>query len=174
LLGASDATIDDAMEFADPMVLRGLAYQLTSDPQIAATTPVEGARSGFSARTDLGKEESALVRRKAAEFLKSYRDSGAEELGIGPVDRLPTSIALTMGNEPDSIDLWLEELALDPWARGLEWSREPTQRREDFSVTVIGAGMGGLNAAIQLKRAGIPFTIIEKNHGVGGTWYENR
>jgi 4-hydroxyacetophenone monooxygenase len=79
-----------------------------------------------------------------------------------------------MGNEPDSIDLWLEELALDPWARGLEWSREPTQRREDFSVTVIGAGMGGLNAAIQLKRAGIPFTIIEKNHGVGGTWYENR
>ena len=76
--------------------------------------------------------------------------------------------------EPDAIDLWLEELALNPWARGLEWSREPTQRREDFSVTIIGAGMGGLNAAIQLKRAGIPFSVVEKNSGVGGTWYENR
>ena len=41
-------------------------------------------------------------------------------------------------------------------------------------MTVIGAGMGGLNAALQLKRAGIPFTVIEKNAGVGGTWYENR
>jgi 4-hydroxyacetophenone monooxygenase len=41
-------------------------------------------------------------------------------------------------------------------------------------VAVIGAGMGGLNVALQLKRAGIPFTVLEKNAGVGGTWYENR
>ena len=33
---------------------------------------------------------------------------------------------------------------------------------------------GGLNAAIQLKRSGIPFTVIEKNADVGGTWFENR
>ena len=41
-------------------------------------------------------------------------------------------------------------------------------------MTVIGAGLGGLNAALMLKRAGIPYTVIEKNSGVGGTWYENR
>ena len=34
--------------------------------------------------------------------------------------------------------------------------------------------MGGLNAAVQLKHAGIDFTVIEKNSGVGGTWFENR
>ena len=54
-------------------------------------------------------------------------------------------MALTIGAElePDSIELWLEELALNPWARGLEWSQEPApQRLEDFSVTVIGAGNG--------------------------------
>src|SRR5262249_32890066 len=28
--------------------------------------------------------------------------------------------------------------------------------------------------ALQLKRAGIPYTVIEKNSGVGGTWFENR
>jgi 4-hydroxyacetophenone monooxygenase len=27
---------------------------------------------------------------------------------------------------------------------------------------------------VHLKRAGIPYTVIEKNSGVGGTWYENR
>ena len=46
--------------------------------------------------------------------------------------------------------------------------------RTGFSVTVIGAGMGGLNAALMLKRAGIPYTVIEKNSGVGGTWWETR
>ncbi|HXC75970.1 MAG TPA: NAD(P)/FAD-dependent oxidoreductase, partial [Candidatus Acidoferrum sp.] len=43
-----------------------------------------------------------------------------------------------------------------------------------FSVVVIGAGIGGLNAAVHLERAGISFTVLEKNSGVGGTWYENR
>ena len=176
LLEASDATIEDAAEYGDPMVLRGLIYQLTGDPELAVAAPGAGARRGFASRAELSEEDSARVRRKTAEFLKAYRDSGAGEIAIGPADRLPKSMALTMGSEPEpeSIELWLEELALDPWARGLEWSREPTQQREDFSVTIIGAGMGGLNAAIQLKRAGIPFSVIEKNDGVGGTWYENR
>ncbi len=71
--------------------------------------------------------------------------------------------------------LYLEELSLDPWARGLEWKTPPPQDRlEAFNVIVIGGGLGGLNAAIQLKRAGIPFTVIEKNADVGGTWFENR
>jgi 4-hydroxyacetophenone monooxygenase len=34
--------------------------------------------------------------------------------------------------------------------------------------------MGGLNAAVLLARAGISFTVIEKNADVGGTWFENR
>ena len=176
LLGASDATIDDATAHGDPMVLRGLIYQLTGDEEIAATTPVVRRGGGLFGGLTLDEEDAALVRRKAAEFLKSYRDRGAGDLGIGPAERLLTSMTLTIGSDPetDALDLWLEELALNPWARGLEWSREPTPRREDFSVTVIGAGMGGLNAAIQLKRAGIPFSVIEKNDGVGGTWYENR
>ncbi len=33
--------------------------------------------------------------------------------------------------------------------------------------------MGGLNAAVQLEHAGIDFVVLEKNTGVGGTWFEN-
>ena len=40
-------------------------------------------------------------------------------------------------------------------------------------VVVIGAGMSGLLAGIRLQQAGIPFTIVEKNADVGGTWFEN-
>ncbi len=44
---------------------------------------------------------------------------------------------------------------------------------EDFKVVIIGTGVAGLCAAIRLQGAGIPFTVIEKNDEVGGTWYEN-
>ena len=41
-------------------------------------------------------------------------------------------------------------------------------------VVVIGCGMGGILAGIRLKQAGLPFTIVDKNGGPGGTWWENR
>ncbi len=41
-------------------------------------------------------------------------------------------------------------------------------------VLIVGAGMSGLLAGIRLKQAGVPFTIVEKNPEVGGTWYENQ
>ena len=43
----------------------------------------------------------------------------------------------------------------------------------DFPVVVIGCGEAGLLAGIRLKEAGVPFTIIEKDAGVGGTWWQN-
>jgi 4-hydroxyacetophenone monooxygenase len=45
---------------------------------------------------------------------------------------------------------------------------------EGFEVIIVGAGVSGLCAAINLKKAGIPFTIIEKSETVGGTWWDNR
>ena len=46
--------------------------------------------------------------------------------------------------------------------------------RDAFPVVVIGCGQSGLLAGIRLGEAGIPYTIVEKNAGVGGTWWENR
>ena len=45
---------------------------------------------------------------------------------------------------------------------------------DGFEVLIVGAGVSGLCAAINLKRAGIPFTILEKSATVGGTWWDNR
>lgn len=42
------------------------------------------------------------------------------------------------------------------------------------SVAVIGAGFGGIAAAVELRRAGIPFTVFERSAGPGGTWWDNR
>jgi 4-hydroxyacetophenone monooxygenase len=41
-------------------------------------------------------------------------------------------------------------------------------------VLVIGAGLSGIVMGYRLRQAGLPFTIVEKNTGPGGTWFENR
>ncbi|MBI3801039.1 MAG: FAD-dependent oxidoreductase [Deltaproteobacteria bacterium] len=45
---------------------------------------------------------------------------------------------------------------------------------DGFEVLIIGAGVSGLCAAINLQRAGIPFTILEKSTRLGGIWRDNR
>jgi 4-hydroxyacetophenone monooxygenase len=178
LVAATDEQIDDAVGYADPMALRGLLYQLTGDETVAATKV--GAVRGYTGGNAVGltdPDDIALLRERAAAFLKSYRDAGAGPLTIGPAGRLPRSLALAGGvpQLPDEdVELWIEELGLDPWARGLTWEQRPPERLARFSAIVVGAGMGGLNAAAQLLHAGIDVTVLEKNSGVGGTWYENR
>jgi len=127
LLEASDLEIEDAVLHADPMVLRGLLYQLTGDESIAATEVVSSVHgihtaSGLAHRTDV-----VLLQSKATEFLKSYRDQGAEDIPIGSQERLQRSLALTAGEDiPDrDMPMWLEDLALHPWTRGLDWPEQP-------------------------------------------------
>jgi cation diffusion facilitator CzcD-associated flavoprotein CzcO len=37
-------------------------------------------------------------------------------------------------------------------------------------VCIIGAGLGGLLAAVSLKKRGIPFQILDAGRQVGGIW----
>src|SRR6478735_9604170 len=49
-----------------------------------------------------------------------------------------------------------------------------SRRRPSPRVVIIGAGFGGLAAAVALRRRGIDdLTIIERSDGVGGTWRRN-
>jgi 4-hydroxyacetophenone monooxygenase len=177
LLEATDEQIERAVAHAEPMVLRGLLYQLTGDEEVAATRSTVDPRGLQTAMMVADEADVALLRRKAAAFLRAHRDAGGGPVDIGSRERLRRSIPLTLGGDIDDseFELWLEELALDPWARSLTFSDEERPARlDDFSVTVIGAGVGGLNIALMLKRAGIRFQVFEKNAGVGGTWWETR
>jgi 4-hydroxyacetophenone monooxygenase len=180
LRGATDQQIVDAVSCADPILLRGLLYGLTGDEEVAAI-PDELAGSDFRGPQPaiIDPEHSHFLRRKAAEFLIDFRDSGGKA-GQLPDERLRRAMELTVGSRlpDDELGLWVEQMGLDPMARSFQWpeDREPPspEQRARYLVLVIGAGMGGLNAAMQLKRAGIPYVLVEKNGAVGGTWYENR
>jgi 4-hydroxyacetophenone monooxygenase len=128
LLGASDATIEDAVTYADPMVLRGILHQLTGDQSVADMEVALVSGGLFDVGTVTDPADLAMIRAKAAAMLKSHRDSGAGEMSSGPPERLRRSLSLTAGQEiPESdMGLWTEQLALDPWSRGLDWSAPHT------------------------------------------------
>jgi cyclohexanone monooxygenase len=48
-------------------------------------------------------------------------------------------------------------------------------RRAPIRVAIIGAGLGGIAAAVKLRRrTSATFVIYEQSAGVGGTWFDNR
>lgn len=42
---------------------------------------------------------------------------------------------------------------------------------DDFRVAIIGAGIAGLTAALELADAGVDYQIFDRHDEVGGTWY---
>src|SRR6185437_16910410 len=106
----------------DPMVLRGLLYQLTGDYELKDLALKKVRVGRIETVVPATDDDVAMVRRKAVEFLKAYRDAGAGPIGYGPRERLPESLSLIVGQaiRPEAVELMVEETALDPWVRELK------------------------------------------------------
>ena len=121
----------------------------------------------------MSEEDKATVRKIALEVIAGYRDRGCPEPEpIGP--ELLQEMMQWLVCEPvpsEYVPMLLEEMELD--GRDSRAARSTRKPADDFPVVVIGCGESGLLAGIRLKEAGIPFTIVEKNAGVGGTWWQN-
>ena len=62
-------------------------------------------------------------------------------------------------------------------AAGMGYELEPTADAAiaaDKTAIVIGGGVSGICAGIELGKLGIDYTLFEKNEDFGGTWFENR
>jgi 4-hydroxyacetophenone monooxygenase len=69
--------------------------------------------------------------------------------------------------------LMREEMGFVP--REARWSRPPSdQALAQHHVLIVGAGVCAIALAVALGHLGIPYTIVEKNAELGGTWYVNR
>ncbi|MGZ4673952.1 MAG: flavin-containing monooxygenase, partial [Ilumatobacteraceae bacterium] len=120
----------------------------------------------------MSEEDKAAVRKIALEVIADYRDRGCPEPDPVSAELLHEMMQwLVCEPVPEEyVPMVLEEMELD----GRDARRVPPAGSADgFPVVVIGCGESGLLAGIRLKEAGIPFTMVEKNSGVGGTWYQN-
>ena len=119
----------------------------------------------------------ADMREALADVLSDYASSGRPLPIELPSYLLPRMLKACTGQDvpPEYFPMVDEEMDLagtDP--KTVHWRTTPDPKRlADFKVLIVGAGFSGVGMGIKLKEAGIPFTIIEKNDEVGGTWYEN-
>ena len=126
----------------------------------------------------MSDEMQAEVRRRALPLIAAYRDAGCI-LAPPPSTEVFHEMMefLACGNvSADVMPMFLEDLHLDGTDVGaITWAGEISDDvRADAHTVVIGCGEAGLLAGIRLAQAGLPFTIVEKNGGPGGTWWENR
>src|SRR5262245_121254 len=172
-----DATIARALESASVPTLMMSLVHLTGDTSLLRG-PIRPGRAVMGETTGgLTPEQKAEVRRGALEVLRAYRDRGCT-LPPPPSPESVRAVMSFMVGEPvpdEYAPMFLEEMELDGRdQRATNFAAVPVERRHGFRVLVIGAGMSGILAAIRLEQAGIPYTVVEKNPAVGGTWYENR
>ncbi len=74
---------------------------------------------------------------------------------------------------PEYAPLMREEMGFV--ARDARWTKTPSNETlVQQHVLIVGAGVCAVALGVALGRLGIPYTIVEKNDELGGTWYINR
>jgi 4-hydroxyacetophenone monooxygenase len=171
----SDEEIAEALlDVSVPTLLLSLVH-MSGDPSIIRGRLRPAGLFLNEVQGYMTEEDKEEARALALEVIRDYRDRGCPEPEpISPELLHEMMTWLVCEDVPEEyVPLLLEEMELDGRdARRVEPVGDAADRAA-FPVVVIGCGQSGLLAGIRLQEAGIPFTIVEKNAGVGGTWWEN-
>lgn len=174
-IDADDAAIRAVLEASEvPPLLAAVAYCTGDLSLLRAEFRPDPARL-LEPEAGIDPAQIEAARQAAATALARFRDRGSVPAAPPGEEVLRQIFEFLIGPMTDRYQAVLtEELApegTDP--RAPAWSKDDIAPDVAFEVALIGAGMSGLLAAHRLQQAGIPFTIFEKNHDVGGTWFEN-
>ena len=122
----------------------------------------------------MSEDDKARARAAALPAIVDYRDRGCPPLAPLPAELVKEMLdwAATEPVDDDNLALVLEELDLDGADPRRPAALDPALAA-DFPVIIIGCGESGILAGLRLQQAGVPFAIVEKNDGPGGTWWEN-
>ncbi|MEO6468732.1 MAG: NAD(P)/FAD-dependent oxidoreductase, partial [Acidimicrobiia bacterium] len=171
----SDAEIAEALlDVSIPTLMMSMVH-MANDPEIIRGRLKPEGLFLNEVQGYMSEDAKAEVRALALEVIREYRDRGCPEPEPISAELLHEMMTWLVCEEVPSeyVPMMLEEMELDGTdARQVNVPLDPAAR-DAFPVVVIGCGQSGLLAGIRLKEAGIPFTIVEKNAGVGGTWWEN-
>jgi len=161
----------EAVRVANLPTLTMVLFQLTGE-QRWLEDPYRPSRSAGLGPNDSGgfpREVADEIRRCAVSAVMAWSRGTPAAVPFPDPDLLRRMLSICMAEEiPDEYErLMREEMGLVPAV-----VPEPLQPG-DFSVLIIGAGISGIIAAVRLRKLGIPFVILERNHEVGGVWLTN-
>jgi 4-hydroxyacetophenone monooxygenase len=161
------AALADALQEANlPTLIATLAH-ITGDDRWLSERYRPTAGRGVDDNDDGGLPEAVQneVRSAARDILMAGTPPGAQ---APTPQRLARIFSIAVGEPvgPEYGMLLRHEMGFEPLA--------PAESRTTMHVAIVGAGASGLAAAVELERAGIGYTIFDKNCDSGGTWFENR
>ena len=173
----TDAAIAAALEDASGPALLCALVHMTGDVSWIRGKWQPVMASPTSIQSGLTDEELAELRAAALPAIAAFRETGCHpvELSRDVLREMMTFLACKPLSDRLQ-ELFFFDLGFDGVDRGaITWGGEVDDAlKADSHVIVVGAGMAGIQAGIRLTQAGLPFTIVEKNAGPGGTWWENR
>jgi 4-hydroxyacetophenone monooxygenase len=110
-----------------------------------------------------------------AAVLKLYEHGEPKPVIADPGNELMLKMMrVTLGENVASeyAPLMREEMGFIP--RDARWRMRPSDELSQQHVLIVGAGVCAIALGVALGRLGIPYTIVEKEDEIGGTWYVNR
>jgi 4-hydroxyacetophenone monooxygenase len=160
------AFVRRAVEMADQMALRMALLQLTGDEAFE----VPHAQEEMSEA-----QRKAWLVDRATEWL--LENAGPRELPEPPEAKLRqmmdmASGAPKMGDMEFNCRRDLTSFKQFPYM--VHWTDKKPKLPEGFKVAVIGSGMAGVIAGVQLDLLDLPYTIYERRSEPGGVWSTNR
>ncbi|HWE56251.1 MAG TPA: NAD(P)/FAD-dependent oxidoreductase [Acidimicrobiales bacterium] len=171
---SSDEEIAEALlDVSIPTLMLSLVH-MSGDPELIRGRLKPAGLFLNEVQGFMSEEDKAEARALALPIIADYRDRGCPEPEPISGQLLQEMMSWIACEEVplEYVPMLMEEMELDG-ADARRTGEAVADGRSDFPVVVIGCGESGLLAGVRLKEAGIPFTIIEKNAGPGGTWYEN-
>jgi 4-hydroxyacetophenone monooxygenase len=172
-----DAAIAAALgDVSIPALLCSLVH-MTGDPSWVRDLTLERGALSSDFQSGLSEEARLEICLRAVPAIAAYRDDGCRSHELSP-ELLLEMMSFLAGRPVQGriVPMMFEDMQFDGAdARTIRWGDEaPADARAASPVVVIGCGLSGILAGIRLSQAGLPFTIIDKNLGPGGTWWENR
>lgn len=169
-----ETILREALKEADIAPMLMVLVQLTGDLSIMHKV-APFIRGAWSFQEQVPEELKQEVRDRLVDALRKQVALN-QEPAIPNSEILVQMMSVAVGQKvPEAyVPLLREEMQFDEKkSRVIQWQVDKSVNAAPISAIVIGAGLAGVCAAIQLKQAGVPFIIVEKNSDVGGTWFEN-
>jgi len=170
---AEEQVFTEAVAVANIPTLLMVLVQMTGETHWldAPYTPHRQTGMGDNDTGGLTEEHQREVREAALEAILSWRAGRPVAMPNPSPEMLVRMLSVAMAEDVPAEygEFTAAQLGQTPFL-----DHEPYPLPEGFRVLIIGAGVSGLCAAINLQMAGVPFEVIERNSTVGGVWWENK
>ena len=166
------AAIDEA---SVPALLMSMVH-MTGDLGILDELPGPYLLIAMDLQGAMSEPDKRAVRERAFDVVRDYRERGCPPPFVPDDDQLRAMLRVMSASQvtEEFVDYIAADLRFTDVDQKGPVLASTAEQRAGFPVVVIGCGESGLLAGIKLKEAGIPFTIVDKQSGVGGTWLANR